>query len=115
MLWARCSKVFYAATHADVRELGSFDDVDFAADIARRVEEKKRKEKEKKGLMTTVKAEEEAAAEATKTTTTTGEPAPVETKTKHQQPPLIEIEQMLREEALVVWREYAALPNTKNY
>jgi hypothetical protein len=99
LLWARCSKIFYAATYADVRELGKFEDVDFAAEIAKRVDEKKKKKKETE------------AADATITTTTT-------TATKQQrqqQPPLIEIEQMLREEALVVWREYAALPDTEHY
>ena len=86
-LWARCSFVFYAAKYEDVMELGKFDDVEFAADIARRVEEK-RKERERGG---------EAARK----------PFP---------PPLLEIAPtLLREEALVVWREYAARSDNVRY
>ena len=76
LLWSRCSFVFFAATHEDVMELGKFEDADFAADIARGVEEGK---KEK------------------------------------PPPPLLEIAPLLREEALVVWREYAARSDNVHY
>ena len=97
-LWARCRFVFYAAKYEDVMELGRFDDVDFAAEIARRVEEKKREregEGEEKGRSN------EAARE---------KPLPPPTK------PLLEIAPpLLREEALVVWREYAARSDNEHY
>lgn len=89
-LWARCGSVFYAAKYEDVMEHGRFDDVDFAADIARRVEEKRKEKEEREG-------------EAKK-------PFP-------PPPPLLEIapETLLREEALVVWREYAARSDNVHY
>jgi tRNA(Arg) A34 adenosine deaminase TadA len=86
-LWARCSFVFFAARHEDVMEHGKFDDVDFAAEIARRVEEKREMEEKKDA--------------ATKS------PPPS---------PLLEIARpLLREEALVVWREYAARSDNVHY
>lgn len=92
-LWARCGSVFYAAKHEDVMEHGRFDDVDFAADIARRVEEK-RKEREREGAGGASRSEKPL-------------PPP---------PPLLEIApELLREEALVVWREYAARSDNVHY
>lgn len=32
-LWARVSRIYYAASYADVKELGQFDDADFLAEI----------------------------------------------------------------------------------
>jgi tRNA(Arg) A34 adenosine deaminase TadA len=87
LLWGRCSFVFFAARHEDVMEHGKFDDVNFAAEIARRVEEKREMEEKKDA--------------ATKS------PPP---------PPLLEIARpLLREEALVVWREYAARSDNVHY
>ena len=85
-LWARCSYVFYAAKHEDVMELGKFDDVDFAAEVARRVEEKKKE-----------------GGKVTKP------PSPFPSPLLEIAPPL------LREEALVVWREYAARSDNVHY
>ena len=94
-LWARCSFVFYAARHEDVLELGKFEDVDFAAEIAARVEEKREeREKEEEGR----KDEEERRTK------------------KRNTPRLLEIAPpLLREEALVVWREYAARSDNVHY
>lgn len=96
-LWARCSYVFYAARYEDVMELGRFEDVDFAAEIARRVEEKKTREKKE--------GEGEGGEEAVVTTTKATKPPP----------PLLEIAPLLREEALVVWREYASRTDNEHY
>lgn len=103
-LWARCSFVFFAASHEDVMEWGRFEDVDFASEVARRVMEKRVKERgkeeEKRGVMRRLLA---------RVTTKAKPPPPLP-------PPLLEIAPpLLREEALVVWKEYAALSDSVHY
>ena len=114
-LWARCSYLFYAASYEDVMELGKFDDVNFAAEIARRVEEKK---KEKERREEEREREEEEGEEGEEEEGEEGEEGATGAAVVASLPvsPLIQIAPpLLREEALVVWREYAARSDNEQY